>query len=93
MDISGVFERRPAASDPTGSITNQATRPQTNRRRIAWSYRHRPSIEPDCASDRRSSAEITKIAWKAQNRLLQGYMKLMAAGKDQRKVMTALGAN
>jgi transposase len=36
-------------------------------------------------------AQITEIAWKAQNRLYKRYMKLMAAGKDQRKVMTAVG--
>jgi hypothetical protein len=35
-------------------------------------------------------AEITEIAWKAQNRLYKRYMKLMAAGKDQRKTMTAI---
>ena len=37
------------------------------------------------------SAEITEVAWKAQNRLHRRYMKLMAAGKDQRKVITAIG--
>ena len=36
-------------------------------------------------------AEITEIAWKAQNRLHRRYMKLMAAGKDQRKIVTAIG--
>jgi transposase len=35
-------------------------------------------------------AEITETAWKAQNRLHKRYMKLMNAGKDQRKVMTAV---
>ena len=37
------------------------------------------------------SAEITEVAWKAQNRLHRRYMKLMAAGKDQRKIITAIG--
>jgi hypothetical protein len=37
------------------------------------------------------SAEITAVAWKAQNRLHRRYMKLMAAGKDQRKIITAIG--
>jgi hypothetical protein len=36
-------------------------------------------------------AEITEIAWKVQNHLHKRYMKLMSAGKDQRKVMTAIG--
>jgi hypothetical protein len=35
-------------------------------------------------------AEITEIAWKAQNRLHKRYRKLTMAGKDQRKVMTAV---
>ena len=35
-------------------------------------------------------AEITEIAWKAQNRLHKRYMTLMARGKDQRKTMTAI---
>jgi hypothetical protein len=35
-------------------------------------------------------AEITEIAWKAQNRLHRRYMKLMGRGKEQRKTMTAV---
>jgi hypothetical protein len=35
-------------------------------------------------------AEITEIAWKAQNRLHKRYMTLMARGKEQRKTMTAV---
>ena len=35
-------------------------------------------------------AEITEIAWKAQNRLHKRYVKLMARGKEQRKTMTAV---
>ena len=38
----------------------------------------------------RIPAEIIEIAWKAQNRLHKRYMKLTMAGKDQRKVMTAV---
>ena len=36
-------------------------------------------------------AEIIEIAWKAQNRLHKRYRKLTMAGKDQRKVITAIG--
>ena len=36
-------------------------------------------------------AEIIEIAWKAQNRLHKRYKKLTMAGKDQRKVITAVG--
>ena len=36
-------------------------------------------------------AEITEIAWKAQNRLHKRYMTLTMAGKEHRKIITALG--
>jgi hypothetical protein len=35
--------------------------------------------------------EIEEIAWKAQYRLHTRYMRLAAAGKYQRKVITAVG--
>ena len=35
--------------------------------------------------------EIKEIAWKAQHRLHKRYMRLSAAGKDQRKIITAVG--
>ncbi len=37
------------------------------------------------------NSQITDIAWKVQNRLHKRYMKLMAADKDQRKTMAAIG--
>ena len=36
------------------------------------------------------SEEVKEIAWKAQHRLHKRYMKLGAAGKDQRKIVTAV---
>jgi transposase len=58
----------------------------------AWSYRHRPAIGAKLRRRQEGvPAEITEIAWKAQNRRHRRYMKLMAAGKDQRKTMTAIG--
>jgi transposase len=58
----------------------------------AWSYRHRPAIGAKLRRRQEGvPAEITEIAWKAQNRLHRRYMKLMVAGKDQRKTMTAIG--
>ena len=36
------------------------------------------------------SEETKEIAWKAQHRLHKRYMKLAAAGKDQRKIATAV---
>ena len=35
--------------------------------------------------------EIKEIAWKAQIRLHRRYTRLAAAGKDQRKIITAVG--
>ena len=34
---------------------------------------------------------IKEIAWKAQNRLHKRYLRLAAAGKEQRKIITAVG--
>jgi hypothetical protein len=52
----------------------------------AWSYRHRPFLGAKLRRRQEGvSAEITEIAWKAQNRLHKRYMKLTMAGKDQRK--------
>jgi transposase len=58
----------------------------------AWSHRRRPSIGAKLRKRQVGvSAEITEIAWKAQNRLHRRYMQLMAAGKDPRKTVTAIG--
>jgi transposase len=47
----------------------------------AWSYRHRPWLGAKLRRRQEGvSAEITEIAW-----------KVMAAGKDRRKTMTAIG--
>jgi transposase len=85
-DSSGKRKRQ-------GSITKTGN---AHLRRIvvesAWSYRHRPSIGARLRRRQEGvSAEITEVAWKAQNRLHRRYMKLMAAGKDQRKIITAIG--
>ena len=57
----------------------------------AWSYRHRPDIGARLRKRQEGlPAEITEIAWKAQNRLHKRYMTLMARGKEQRKTMTAV---
>jgi transposase len=58
----------------------------------AWCYRHWPRVGEKLRKRQQGiPAEIIEIAWKAQNRLHKRYLKLMAAGKDQRKVMTAVG--
>ena len=37
------------------------------------------------------SDEIKEIAWNAQTRLCKRYARLAAAGKDKRKIVTAVG--
>lgn len=58
----------------------------------AWCYRHWPRVGEKMR--RRHDgipAEIIEIAWKAQNRLHKRYLKLTMAGKEQKKVATAVG--
>jgi transposase len=58
----------------------------------AWSYRLRPGIGPRLRKRQEDvPEEITEIAWKAQVRLTKRYARLAAAGKDQRKIITAVG--
>jgi transposase len=58
----------------------------------AWSYRHRPAIGPRLRKRQQGVPEpIKEIAWKAQVRLSKRYARLAAAGKDQRKIITAVG--
>jgi len=85
-DSSGQRARR-------GSITKTGN---AHLRRIAieaaWSYRLRPGVGPALRKRQEGVAEeIKEIAWKAQHRLHKRYMRLAAAGKDQRKIITAVG--
>jgi transposase len=85
-DSSGKRKQR-------GSITKTGN---AHLRRIvveaAWSYRHRPAIGPRLRKRQEGVPEpIKEIAWKAQVRLSKRYARLAAAGKDQRKVITAVG--
>jgi transposase len=58
----------------------------------AWSYRHRPAIGPGLRKRQEGVPEpIKEIAWKAQVRLSKRFARLTAAGKDQRKIVTAVG--
>jgi transposase len=85
-DSSGKRTRR-------GSITKTGN---AHLRRIAveaaWSYRLRPCLGPALRKRQEGvSEEIKEIAWKAQHRLHKRYMRLSAAGKDQRKIVIAVG--
>ena len=76
-----------------GSITKTGN---AHLRRIAieaaWSYRLRPGVGPALRKRQEGvPEEIKEIAWKAQQRLHKRYMRLAAAGKDQRKIITAVG--
>lgn len=58
----------------------------------AWSYRLRPAVGPGLRKRQQDvPEEIKEIAWKAQLRLHKRYARLAAAGKDQRKIVTAVG--
>src|SRR5664280_3769165 len=85
-DSSGKRKRQ-------GSITKTGN---AHLRRIvveaSWSYRHRPAIGPRLRKRQEGVPEpIKEIAWKAQVRLSKRYARLAAAGKDQRKIITAVG--
>jgi transposase len=85
-DSSGKRKRR-------GSITKTGN---AHLRRIAveaaWSYRLRPSVGPALRKRQEGvPEEIKEIAWKAQYRLYKRYSRLAAAGKDKRKIITAVG--
>ena len=58
----------------------------------AWAYRHRPAVGHTLAArQRHSSAAVTALAWKAQQRLHQRYVRLMAHGKTKQQTVTAVG--
>ena len=58
----------------------------------AWSYRLKPAVGPGLRKRQKEvPEEIKEIAWKAQLRLHKRYARLAAAGKDQRKIVTAVG--
>jgi transposase len=78
---------------PRGSITKTGN---AHLRRVvmeaAWAYRHRPAIGATLRKRQEGrSEEIKEIAGKAQPRLHQRYRCLVGAGKDKRKVVTAVG--
>jgi hypothetical protein len=57
----------------------------------AWSYHRPPGIWYGLRKRQESiSEEAKEIAWKAQHRLHKRYLRLAAAGKDKRKITTAV---
>jgi transposase len=95
MGYSGAFPSEDSSGKRIrkGGITKSGN---AHLRRIvvesAWCYRHLPRVGEKLRKRHEGlSPEIIEIAWKAQNRLHKRYMKLTMAGKDQRKVITAVG--
>jgi transposase len=95
MGYSGAVPSENSSGGRTqrGSITKTGN---AHLRRIAveaaWSYRLRPAVGPALRKRQEGvPEEIKEIAWKAQVRLSKRYARLAAAGKDQRKIITAVG--
>jgi transposase len=95
MGYSGTVPSENSSGQRTrrGSITKTGN---AHLRRIAveaaWSYRLRPCVGPALRKRQEGvSEEIKEIAWKAQHRLHKRTMRLAAAGKDQRKIVIAVG--
>ena len=95
MGYSGVFpsENSSGTRIRKGGITRAGN---AHLRRIvmesAWCYRHLPRVGEKLRKRHQGiPAVIIEIAWKAQNRLHKRYVKLAMAGKDQRKIVTAVG--
>ncbi len=95
MGYSGTVpsENSSGKRQQRGSITKTGN---AHLRRIAieaaWSYRLRPGIGPGLRKRQEGvPEEIKEMAWKAQIRLSRRYARLAASGKDQRKIVTAVG--
>jgi transposase len=58
----------------------------------AWAYRHRPAVGATLRKRQQDlSQEVKELAWRAQHRLHQRYRSMAAAGKNQPKIVTAVG--
>ena len=94
MGYSGAVASEHSSGERTrrGGITKTGN---AHLRRIvveaAWAYRYRPCIGASLKTRQKTaSQEVKDIAWKAQHRLHQCYIKLMAKGKIKQKVVTAV---
>ena len=57
----------------------------------AWSYRHRPAVgKALTVRQRRSTPPVIELAWKAQQRLHQRYVRLIWRGKCKQQAVTAV---
>lgn len=95
MGYSGTVPREESSGkrQQRGSITKTGN---AHLRRIvceaAWSYRLKPAVGPGLRQRQQGvKEEIKEVAWTAQQRLHKRYVRLAAAGKDRRKIVTAVG--
>lgn len=57
----------------------------------AWCYRHRPRVVGRLRVRQRELPErVVDLAWRAQERLHRRYLRLVGAGKEKHKVITAI---
>jgi transposase len=94
MGYSGTVPSEHSSGDSKrrGSITKTGN---AHVRRVigeaAWHYRHRPRVIGQLRTRQRGlSDEAIDIAWKAQQRLHQRYMRLAIRGKNKNKAVTAV---
>lgn len=95
MGYSGAVpsEYSSGGSTRRGSITHAGN---SHLRRVileaAWAYRFRPAVTGKLRQRQQGlSAEVTEISLKAQHRLHERYVRLLAKGKLKQKVVTAIG--
>jgi len=95
MSCSGAVPSENSSGKRTqrGGITRSGN---AHLRRIlgeaAWSYRRKPAVGAALRKRQENvPEEIRQMAWKAQIRLSKRYARLAANGKDQRKIVTAVG--
>jgi transposase len=83
---------------PTGGSRRQGGITKTGNRHLrrilveaAWSYGHRPAVKTTVRGRQAGQpARVRDIAWKAQDRLLRKYTRLLARGKPVGAAVTAV---
>jgi transposase len=94
MGYSGAVPSEYSSGERTkrGAITKAGN---AHLRRVlgesAWAYRFRPRVVGRLRKRQEGLSEsVTDIAWKAQERLHKRYVRLLGAGKEKHKVITAV---
>ena len=97
MGYSGLVAREHSSGNRVlrGGITKTGN---SHLRRVlveaAWAYQHRPNVTGFLLrrqKDLQISEESKQIAWKAQQRLHKRYKAMLARGKNQNQIVTAIG--